>query len=279
MLEKNFYNKVEEKGYLDRVLYSDTDSLYINIPNKITPTQTIEDRWEIASHVAENINNLIIDYTKDVLLPRCNIKPVHNKTFFKTELLMSSAMFLDVKKSYAFKLINKEGKVLSTPKVQYVGIQVIKTNTPKITQQLLIEFIEGVMLNEDIPNDEKKTHLSGIIEKYYNIYIDNVKNFNFQDIGVPGKWAKTKLMINGMKLYNKLLNEQVFSPGSSGRFIYCKLDKSYGKTKGICVPYEYDSNILKEKLDAYNIKIDVKTQWDKLITTTVKRVINLSRIL
>ncbi len=76
-----------------------TDSIFITIPTKEDASQLAPDElWNKAIEASNGINDLIIDYTKDVLLPRCNIKPEHNQTFFKTELLMESIMFLDTKK-------------------------------------------------------------------------------------------------------------------------------------------------------------------------------------
>jgi len=278
MLERDFYKKVETPGYLERVLYSDTDSIFIKIPEKNIEDKTADELWKKAEHTADKINDLIIDYNKTTLLPRCNISPDNNHTFFKTELLMSAILFLDVKKNYSYKLLVKEGVVLDPPKISYTGIQVVKSDTAKFTQKLLKNIIEDIMLNEKIKNEDKPIKISQIVDKYHEKFKQDINNFEFQDIGIPGKWAKNKQIINGMKIYNKIMNETIFSPASAARFIYCKFGINYGDgINGVCIPYDYDKNLIKEQFQAHKIIIDENKQWNTLITTTCKRVFDLAK--
>ena len=149
-LPDNFYKLVEQKGFLKNILYGDTDSIFISIPFQNADALSVEDRWKLAEHNAGKINELIIEYVTKTLLPRGNINPKFNRTFFKTEMLIDNALFLDVKKNYAYKLSCKEGVVLDPPKVKYTGIQVVKSDAAKLTQNLLKDMIENVMLNEKI---------------------------------------------------------------------------------------------------------------------------------
>ena len=278
MLEKDFYTKVEQPGYLKRVLYSDTDSIFIKIPEEDIEDKSAEELWENAEQAADAINDLIIDYNKNTLLPRCNIDPENNYTFFKTELLMSAMLFLDVKKNYAYKLLVKEGVVLDPPKISYTGIQVVKSDTAKFTQNLLKSVIEGVMLNEKINNEEKTNHIGEKVDEFNKQFKNDIHDFKFEEIGIPGKWSKNKQMINGMQLYNQIMNEDIFSMGSAGKFLYCKFGNNYGpNVNGICVPYEYDKEMLKEKFQAHKIVVDEDKQWNTLITTTCKRVFDLAK--
>jgi len=47
-LQRDFYKKVEDVGYLNHVLYSDTDSIYICIPTDIN-NFTIDQKLDLAS--------------------------------------------------------------------------------------------------------------------------------------------------------------------------------------------------------------------------------------
>jgi hypothetical protein len=262
------------------ILVHNTDSIFYVIPTKDPDKKTPEELWDIAMKTSEAINDLIIDYTKNTLLPRCNIDPDENQTFFKTELLMSALMLLNVKKNYAFKLLVKEGNVLEKPEVSYTGIQVVKSNTAKFTQNLLKEMIEEIVLNKKILNQDKKNHIVNVIDEYHKKIKLLISNFEFEEIGIPGKWSKSKLIINGMKLYNQIMNEEIFTPLSAGKFIYCKFGINFGKDiNGICVPYTYDKELLKEKLEANKIIIDENKQWETLLTTTCKRVLDLVKTL
>ena len=284
MLPKDFYNQVENPGSLKRVLYSDTDSIFITIPTNKSPLEMeMSDKWNLVIQTANQINNAISKYLKEYLLPKSNINPEHNMTDFKSELMMSGIFFTGVKKSYAYKLECKEGKELDPPKIKYTGIQVVKTDTAKLTQELLNDMIENVMLNYKIEN--KLEALIEIIEKYKNKFNNFCDNLETNEIGLPGKWGKKKLIINGMILYNFLMNEEVFSMSSSGKFVYCKFTEpkllngkiDISKTNGICFPYEFDKTKLKLMMDQYGIEIDRDVHWGKLFTTTCDRVIEVAK--
>jgi hypothetical protein len=284
-LPENFYKLVEQPGFLKAILYGDTDSIFLSIPVKEASKLSVEDRWKIAESNAEEINKLIVNYVTQNLLPRCNINPQHNRTFFKTELLIDSAIFLDVKKSYAYTLSCKEGKIIDPPKPKYTGIQVIKSDAAKMTQDLLRTMIEDVMLNPQIKRIDRIKELSSIVQKFHNKFIEDVKAYKFHDIGFPGKWSKKELFINGMKIYNYLMQEEIFNLGSSAKFLYCNFNdaniikRSVGEMKspGICVPYEYDISKVQDLMEKAQIYIDQKLHWDKLFTTTCHRVIDLAK--
>lgn len=285
-LPDNFYKLVEQKGFLKNILYGDTDSIFISIPLRDADKLSVEDRWKLAEHNAEKINELIVEYVTGTLLPRGNINPKFNRTFFKTEMLIDNALFLDVKKNYAYKLACKEGVVLDPPKVKYTGIQVVKSDAAKLTQNLLKSMIENVMLNEKIKKPDRIKELVVIVNGFKDIFNEHVTNFQFQDIGFPGKWAKREMFIGGMKVYNYLVGDEVFNLGSSGKFIHCRFNNpavlraanvDEMKSPGICVPYEYDINIIKERMEQSQINIEQKVHWDKLFTTACRRIIDLAK--
>lgn len=281
MLPKDYYKKVEEVGFLKHILYSDTDSVFISVPTDISKL-TLDQKWELAEKSADDINEIILKYLKEDLLPRCNINPEQNQTYFKTELVFDSAMFMDVKKQYAYKLLIEEGNVLEEPKIEYTGIQVVKSDAAKLTQNLLKKMIEDIALNSDIPKNEKIDHLSKVVTKFKQQFDDDIMKVQYQDIGLPGKWGGRVIFVNGMKLYNFIMNREIFSISSAGKLLYCKFHNppalkgiDLKETKGICVPYAYDTNEVKMKMEQFGIQIDADVQWSKLFTTTCERVIGL----
>jgi len=285
-LPDNFYKGVEVKGSLKHILYSDTDSIFISIPIKDANELNIEDRWKLAEDNANKINELIVEYVSKTLLPRGNIDPKFNRTFFKTEMLIDSALFLDVKKNYAYKLSCKEGVVIDPPKVKYTGIQVVKSDAAKLTQNLLKDMIENVMLNEKINRTDRIRELVKIVDKFKTQFISDVTNFKFDNIGFPGKWAKREMFIDGMTIYNFIIGEEIFNLGSSGKFIHCRFNNPslirpsgviQMKSPGICVPYEYDIPMIKQKMEQFQITVEQKIHWDKLFTTACRRIIDLAK--
>ncbi len=285
-LPENFYKLVEQPGYLKHILYGDTDSIFITIPQKEAEKLTVERRWEIAEHSAGQINNSIIEYCQQILLPRCNIDPKHNKTFFKTEMLIDAAMFLDVKKNYAYLLSCKEGVVLDPPKVQYTGIQVIKSDAAKVTQRLLASMIEDVMLNTKIRKLDRIAAIGQIVTDFRERFTEDVNNYRFADLGFPGKWSKKDMFIHGMQVYNYIMGVETFNMGSPGKFVYCQFHapgplkmatEGDMRSPGICVPYEYDVDLLRQKMEQFQISVDQNLHWSKLFTTTAQRIVDLAR--
>ena len=284
MLPRDFYDKVEEPGGVKHIIYSDTDSLYILIPDKEAFKKSTEERIVIADKVADDINDAITRYLNEYLLPKSNISTEYNSTFFKSEVLMDSLMMLDVKKNYAYKTLVKKGKIFKVPKISYVGIAVVKSNTAELTRDLLKTLIDDIVLNTEI---EEKLRLKKVSESasfYHSTFLKKCEEFDFPYIAFPGKWSKAQLHINGMLLYNFIMGKEVFAQGSTGYFIYCtfKNNKIFEKTgiditkiNGICVPSKYENSEVKNKFEQFGIAIDKDTQWEKLYITTIQRVVQL----
>jgi len=265
-------------------LVHNTDSIFISIPVKNADTLTTKEKLVIVDKIAADINNGIIKYLNDYLLPKSNISQEYNSTYFKSELLMSAIMFLDVKKNYAYKLEAKKGKILEKPEIEYTGIQVIRSNVAKLTQDMLRDIIEGVILNEKIKMKDKLLQTTEIVHKYHDKFLESVNSLELSDLAIPGKWAKQIQFINGMMLYNFIMNKEIFSLGSAGLFIYCtfknpnifpKSEVNMSKVNGITIPQVYNKEVLRQKFDEFQIQIDAETQWDKLFSKTVERIVLL----
>ena len=205
MLSKNYYDEVEKPGALKHILYSDTDSIFVVIPAANSEKLTTQEKLVIADKVSGDINIAVTKYLNEYFLPKSNISVDQNSTYFKSEMLMSAIMFLDVKKNYAYKLEAIKGKILDKQEVQYTGIQVVRSNAAKMTQDMLREIIEGVVLNEKLINKERLSKTSDIVNKFHTKFLDNINNLDLADISIPGKWAKADQFINSMTLYNFIM--------------------------------------------------------------------------
>lgn len=263
-------------------LVHNTDSLFVVVPTKDADKLTTEEKLKVSDKASEDINNAIIKYLTEYFLPKSNISPDSNMTFFKSEMLMEAIMFLDVKKNYAYKMLAKKGKIFKEPKMKYTGIQVVKSDTSKITQEMLKDMIEGVVLNHEILDKDKLPRLSQIVNEYHEKFLQCCNNLDLNYISFPGKWQKKLQFVNGMQMYNYMMKKEIFSLGSAATFIYCtfkapKLFTNFDMTKinGICVPYVYDKDMLKQKLNDFQIEIDRQTQWDRIFSTTCGRIVEL----
>lgn len=264
-----------------------TDSLFLTLPYPEKDKKYNNDEIrDIVENHSENINQLIIKYKEQYLLPKANIKPEHNKTSFKTEMILAACLFLHVKKNYAYKILMKEGNPVPEGKnIGFTNMQIKKSDSPELTKDILREIIINISLNEKLEKTEKMNKVVEAITNYQRIFNTYVDNFDFLTIGIPGKWAKKNQMINGMLIYNYIMNKKIFSFGSSGKFLYCTFDNislfynipniDKNNIKGICIPYKYISSEVQERFDKFGIKIDKKTQWDKIFSTTCENVIEV----
>src|ERR1035437_9590978 len=182
MLQRNFYDEVERPGALKHILYGDTDSLFICIPAKNSDTMTTQQKLVIADKVSEDINRAVTKYLNEYFLPKSNISIDQNATYFKSEMLMSAIMLLDVKKNYAYKLEAIKGVILDEPEIQYTGIQVVKSNTAKLTKDMLKEIIEGVVLNDKLNTKERLPKTSEIVNKFHAFFLESIDNLELADI-------------------------------------------------------------------------------------------------
>lgn len=265
-------------------LVHNTDSIFIVIPHKDSEKLTTKEKLVIVDKVSNDINSAVTKYLNEYFLPKSNISIDQNSTYFKSEMLMKSIAFLDVKKNYAYKLEAKKGKILDKPEVEYTGIQVVRSNAAKLTQNMLREIIEDIVLNDQLNSKEKLPKVSEIVNKFHTNFLNSIDNLDLAEISIPGKWSKADQFINGMTLYNFIMKKEIFSMGSAGNFIYCnfknpKLFQSSNldmtKVKGIVIPQVYNKSILNEKFNEYQIQIDKNTQWDTLYSTTVGRIVEL----
>jgi len=283
-LQRDFYKKVEDVGYLNHVLYSDTDSIYICIPTDIN-NFTIDQKLDLARKVSVDINNDILSYLFDSFFKRSNIDQQYNTTDFKTEMILDSMMFIpDVKKQYAYKMISEGSEIFDPPRTDYKGIQVVRSDASNLGKRILREVIENIVLNSDIKKKDKIQHIINIINNAHQEFLNLCSEFKLEDVTISSKWGKDKSIINSMMLYNFIIGSNIFLPMSAGRFLYCKFGnipklKASGvdltKINAISIPYNYSSDVLKEKFQEYSITIDTNKQWERVYTTTVQRIVDL----
>lgn len=294
MINPNFWQLVEKK--LKFVLYSDTDSIFLNIPT--IQTNSIQEAIERSKNISENINNIITKFTKDKLLPRLGISPEFNNTFYKTEMIADSIIFLGTKKTYAYKLIASEGKIIDPPVIEYTGIDVVRTNVSKFTRDLIKILVEKLALNKNSQIDYQQLLKQIGQEKWLKLKSD-IENFDFKYIGIPSKWGLINYVnepatVISMRLYNSLVQKQIFTEGSSGyRFpIVIKNIRTFNEKikplrfgnnyyiqntpitnlNYLSVPYNYEKNRIKEIFEKFTLNVDAKDFWNILYSTSTQRV-------
>jgi hypothetical protein len=298
-LKYTFYDDVEKD--MKYVLYSDTDSLYINLPNY--KTDKIEDSIKKGYEVSDLVNNAIKQYVNTSLAEKTGIDIKHNQIDFKTEYLIDSLILLDAKKNYAYKLIAKEGNILPQPKIEYTGVPVVKTDSPKFTQQFIRDLIEKIALSSQANSSEFRQIAIKLVNDKYQLMEQAIYELDFHLIGAPKKWgsrnyAKDPYQVVGMKLWNTLTSDSFFTPASSGLHIpviikninqfqqliteqrylneYTLSDTSITLLNSLVIPYKFDKHHISDLFQKYHISIDKDSLWDKrLYNVTVRRILDV----
>lgn len=288
----NFWSEVEKP--LQFVLYSDTDSLYINVPS-IVPIDT-EDAIKHADKLSTEINNVIQGFMNSVLLPKQGVTPDFNKTYFKTELTADAIMFLDTKKNYAYRQTSKKG-FETEPKVKYTGISVVKSDTAKFTADIIREIVENIAMKSDLKNPIGELQI--VAKKFSDLMHTHAKEFKFQFIGKPCKWGSGTYVrdtntITAMKLYNTITETETFKPMTSGFSFpinlknyahFTKLAKrdlnpfTIGKTPlmnltYLAVPYNYEPQKIRTAMEQFGITIDTTQMWEILYNKVARRIVD-----
>lgn len=304
--EIQFKEEVEYDGYvydfevpkthnfiIDGVLVHNTDSIYINLPIDSTD---IEKSMEISQKIAIEINDMIRQYLNQFILSKMNIDPEHNFTFFKTELTAHSIIFLETKKNYAFKASSIKNKVLPKAKVEYVGIPIVKVNTPQFSSDFIRTLVEDIALT-DIPRGDIQEKLNETAKQMFALLETCINEMNIAYIGSPGKWNNTKndnSHVTGMRLYNSLTNTETFKPLVSGYSIGIKIrnisviekqikavqqisplyyNTAINNINFISIPYDYNPQEIQKLFNDYGIYIEKSELFYSLYNTVAERIV------
>lgn len=276
---------------INDIVVHNTDSLYIQIP--YCPEDTIE-KIKVVNKTANDINDLIVNYNKSYLLPRCGFSPNENQTFFKEEMILDVIIMLDVKKAYAYRQLTAEaevdpetnklikGKIFSKPKITKKSGLGVKSDTILMTKLIMNDLID---ISLDIgTNAEKYNKVIESVGSFHKLFMENLKNFKISSIGVPVRWQKKLYVNHAMKLYNAII-EPVFQFLSPGYFVYCKfnnmqlikntkVDLPFEKLNALVFPHKFDSELVLDMMKKYQIEIDYETQWTKILNKTCHSLIN-----
>lgn len=290
-IEKDYYNLVERPNYLKHILYGDTDSIFIKIPDN---SDNVYDKIRKMNKVLTDVNNLIVDYTKNELMVRCGYNPSRCETNFKGEMLIDSILFIDVKKSYAYKQIAAEadvnennelvsGKIFKEPIIVKRSTLGLKGDTIALTKDIMSDII-NISFDDTLTKDEKLKKVYKDLGDFNKKFKESINKLNIKYVGSPVRWQKKDYVIYGMKLYNAIV-EPVFQYLSPGYSVQCKFNSlSKIKSLGINIPVEkmnmfvfpaeLDVEKTNEALRKYEIEIDVETQWSKVFNTVCERLLN-----
>lgn len=300
MLPYTFFNDVEKR--LKYILYGDTDSTFIYVERVKVNLENLLETIDIANKISHAINDGITEHLNTNVLPKLGIDPQYNKTTFKTELVSNAIFFLGIKKNYAYRMLAKEGNIIDSQPIKYVGL-ISKSDMTKYTQTILKGLVEEIMFDiKSMPEDKKQKAVNYIIG-FRNKIHEDVINLRFDEIGQPKKWSiKTKnnedtWQVYGMRLYNTIMNEPVFKPMSGGLAVAINItnptdflqkvesvrhtnemylnDSPISKLNYIVFPYTFNVEEVKTALKHFNIEVNEEDLWSKICGTNIQDIMSL----
>lgn len=298
-IPKDFWKKMEtDKNFFHYVIYGDTDSMYINIP-EIKP-KTTEEAITAANTISKEINDIITDFTNEIILKKLNVDKKYNHTDYKTELVASSILLMDIKKNYAYKIIAEKGKVFKNPKIEYKGIPVVRVDYSKFTQDLIRTLIDDIVLSPDDENANTIDKLRKLLQEKQLLLKKCISELNIEYIGSPGKWSLSNeyklepYHLTAMRLYNSITETETFKEGTSGYSLPVVLEvqskinmkiNSIGKNSYyldpntpiskltyLTLPYHVNKNKLLKLMSDFDISLDFEVLWDKLFSKSAQRI-------
>ena len=264
----DYMNKLLKTSGVEYAFYGDTDSNFLNVDalvQKMFPDGASNEKItrfldKFAKTELQKVVNKSID---DVF----NMTTAYEKLMGSKREVIASKCLFTTKKRYAMMMHNKEGVDYSPYKMKIMGLDMIKTSTPKwvrgkLKEALILMFEKGEV--------ELRRFVAETRETFYNLAIEEVsfpKSVNDID-----KWKgtntlyipRTPIHVRASMLYNSLPNNAgAIRNGDKIKYAY------------LVEPNPIKENIIGFPTDgsfppALLAYIDRELQWDKAFLSPLK---------
>lgn len=224
-----YLNKVLETDDVKYCIYSDTDSIFVNMEPMVVQLELENDKDKIVdflNKVGDQINVKLTEFYDelgDVL------NTTNNRMNMKREVISSASIFR-TKKNYAMKVWDNEGVRYDEPDYKVMGMEVVRSTTPKYVREKLKHVL--VMMLSDCTRDELLDYVADVRESY-------MKHDVIEDIAFPrgtndlDSWKDEKriyrkgaqIHIRGALLFNHYYAKDggEIKGGDDVRYFYLKL--------------------------------------------------------
>jgi DNA polymerase elongation subunit (family B) len=254
-------------------IYQDTDSVYVTIQpvlDKLNIPLLID--GEINPDVNQIVDNIDSEVNKEILIwAKSDLYSIDPRFAFKREVIADVGVFLQ-KKRYILRVLNNKG--IKTDKFKFVGVELVRSTTPKKVKKFIENVTKTALLTRSIKEaneayrtgyeDFCKLHPDDValrtsinnLEKY----ADGASLYKFKDATpshVKGAIAYN-ILIKQLGLSDKL---EVIQTGQKVKKMYCTKNK-YGLDA-----ISYTANLP----DEFGLKVDWDRMFEKLVTQPVER--------
>ncbi len=241
---------IEQQGYT--VIYGDTDSCMVQLPNHPDREQTIA----MARAIEKTLNASYQEFAKRELNA-----DVH---FFSIKFEKIYARFFQAgkKKRYAGSLVWKEGK--DVHETDIVGFEIRRSDTPQITKEVQQHVMEMILKGSGY--DGIKAYLADVIKKY------RAGKYSLDQVGIPGgigkglhEYETDDAQVRAARYANVHLKTD-FGKGSKPKRVYIRcVTAKYPKTDVLA--FEYGDQVPPEFV------VDWETMLEKTIKMPISRII------
>lgn len=279
----NIYYKsaLEQEEDGDWVIYSDTDSCFVNavpIIRKRFPNINEQNDDEMTKAIMEVTTEVQTYVNKfyNVMAKHYFNLDIH--TFDAKQEVISKASFWLAKKRYAQWIIHEEGHLLKEPKLEVKGIDVVRTSFPASFRKFMDGFLRKLLtstpkkeLDEMILKFREDVKVIPVIDLAKNTSVkfvsqDGTKNYN-PDSRKPFHFEKgTPAQAKAALAYNDLLNklglEKTCEPihhGQKIKWVYLQ-DNPYGLD---ALAMKGDGNDADELLEIINQLVDRRKMFEQ----------------
>lgn len=271
-----YMNTALKTNSMDYILMSDTDSVYLSMETLVETTQkgkTIEEKIQFMDKFCSKILTPYIERSYQDLADYLN--SYQQKMIMKREVLADVGVIV-AKKRYILRVHNSEGVQYKEPKIKIMGLEMIKSSTPKAIQNNLKSTI-GIIL--DGTNSDLIKFVNDIRSKFYKLPIEDIafpRGVNGLEKYASDSTIFTKgcpINVRGALLYNHYIKEynitskhQSISSGEKIKFIYLKKPNTI-RANVIAFPNELPVELGLHKY------VDYDLQFEKVFLEALENII------
>jgi DNA polymerase elongation subunit (family B) len=281
----DFLNRLLKTEGDDYVIACDTDSMYVNFDKLVRHSFGGKPEPSKANRVVEFLDTActtrIEPYIASCYDDLAGITNAYQqKMHMKREAIADKGVWTG-KKHYVMHVYNEEGVSYSTPKMKMVGIEAVRSSTPKVCRESIKKAIQILMtegrdsLIEFIDEFEKKFRQMSFEEVAFPRGLKGLGDYRDNSAAIYKKG--TPIQVRGALLYNhhvkmkSLENKyQMLGDGDKIKFCYLKKPNPIHENVISC-----PSELPKEfGLERY---IDYDTQFEKAFLDPIKSITDVLR--
>ncbi len=261
----------------DRIVASDTDSIYVTLDDLVEQTCKGKDRQQIVDFIGK-----VCDKKLEPFIEKCFNELADYSKAFRNAMVMKREVIADkgiwvAKKRYMLNVLDEEGVRLSEPKLKLMGIEAVKSSTPQVCRGSIKDCI-NIIMNKD--ENTLIEYIEKFKEEFHNFApeqisfprsCNNLKKYSHaSNIFIKG----TPIHVKGALIYNHYLKEKkltrkypLINEGDKIKFILLKEPN----------PFKYNVVSYATKLPTeFNLDdyVDYDTQFQKTFIDPISFILN-----